>query len=350
MKKSVILVFAGILIFALSAFGQQPGASVPSLVAPAPGNANVWDTFKPITITFATANGIAQTIETMNQNWMKVVTERSGGKINFDYFPGAQLGSYMEIIEQVNVGSIAMSVTDISMYESYAHEFAVLYYPYLIDSYAHAGRIMYGEGGKILKEALAKQTKTYLLGVVQHGQRVTATVSPIKKVEDCKNIIMRTPEAQVYIDWTKGLGMSSLPMAMSEAYTAIQTGVAQGIELPIQALQSNGYTEVAPNVWKDAHMYAFQGLNCNQTWWNALPNFVQELMISTWENLQEDYNTFLLGQEDSVYAKLIKEGRTVTECDYRDQLRTIYKDSYVPKAKAVSESGTALLKAIELAR
>ena len=309
-----------------------------------------WDDFKPMVVSFATANGVAQTIEKMDQNWMAYITEKSEGKITFDYYPGAQLGSYMELISQVDTGALNVSVTDISMFESYCPEFSVLYFPYIMDDAEHAGRVMYGEGGEILKTALAEATNTYMLGYVQHGARQCATVNPINSVEDCAGIIMRTPEAQNYITWCNAIGMSSTPMAMSEAYTAIQSGVAHGIELPIQALQSNGYCEVAPNVWKDAHMYAFQGLTVNQTWFDSLPDFVQVLFVEAWEVQQDDYNTMLLAEEADIYDLLIADGVTITECDYRDELAATFADYYAPEAESISEAAVALLECIQNAR
>lgn len=341
MKKYLSLALAVLMVLAMAAW---------SAVAEAPAEADVWADFEPMVISNATANGIKQTIEKMNQMWMNYVTEKSGGKITFDYYPGAQLGSYMELIEQVNTGALNCSVTDISMFESYCPEFSVLYFPYIMTDADHAGRFMYGEGGEILKQRLAELTETYMLGFVQHGARVCATTRPINSLEDCKGIIMRTPEAQNYVKWCNGIGMSSTVMAMSEAYTAIQTGVAQGIELPIQALQSNGYTDVAPNVWKDAHMYAFQGMTVNQDWYDGLPVFVQELLVEAWEAQQDEYNAMLLAEEADIYADLVAKGVVITECDYRGELADLFKDYYQPTAEAIGEYGVKLLDLINAAR
>ena len=335
-KKLLATLLSAAMVLSLTACGgAKEEAAAPAEEA--------GDDFEEMVVSFATANGVAQTIEKMDQNWMAYVTEKSGGKITFDYYPGAQLGSYMELIEQVNTGAINVSVTDISMFESYCPEFSVLYFPYIMNDSDHAGKVMYGEGGEILKKALADQTETYMLGFVQHGARVCATTTAINAVEDCKGIIMRTPEAQNYIKWCDTIGMSSTAMAMSEAYTAIQTGVAQGIELPIQALQSNGYTDVAPNVWKDAHMYAFQGLTVNQAWFDSLPQNVQDLFVEAWEVQQDDYNALLLSEEADIYKDLEANNVTITECDYRDDLAAMFADYYEPAAKAISPEAEALL-------
>lgn len=355
MKKFLAITLAFVLVLALCACGAQPASQTPATPqAEKPTDvaveASVWDSFEPMVVSFATANGVAQTIEKMDQNWMSYITEKSEGKITFDYYPGAQLCSYMELISQVDTGALNVSVTDISMFESYCPEFAVLYFPYIMDDANHAGRVMYGEGGEILKKALAESTNTYMLGYVQHGARQCATVNAINSVEDCSGVIMRTPEAQNYIVWCNTIGMSSTPMAMSEAYTAIQTGVAHGIELPIQALQSNGYCEVAPNVWKDAHMYAFQGLTVNQDWYDALPDFVQDLFVEAWESQQDAYNEMLLSEEADIYDLLVADGVTITECDYRNELAAKFADYYAPAAEEISPDAVALLECINNAR
>lgn len=351
MKKILAIALAAAMVFSLAACGGNTASTEtkeePKAEEPA---AEEESEFEEMVISFATANGQAQTIEKMCQNWMAYVTEKSGGKITFDYYPAAQLGSYMELIEQVNTGAINVSVTDISMFESYCPEFAVLYFPYIMNDSDHAGKVMYGEGGDILKKCLADQTSTYMLGYVQHGARVCATVNPINKVEDAKGMIMRTPEAQNYIKWCDTIGMSSTAMPMSDAYTAIQTGVVHGIELPIQALQSNGYTDIAPNVWKDAHMYAFQGLTVNQGWYDALPAAVQELFVEAWETQQDAYNETLLSEEADIYADLVANDVTITECDYRDDLAALFADYYEPAAKAISPEAEQILSLILAAK
>lgn len=344
MKKRLFAVLLTIcMMLSMVACGSKEEAPAEEGEAQATGS---WEDFEAMEVTLATANGVAQTVEKMSQKWMDYVTEHSEGKITFSYYPGAQLGSYMELIEQVDTGAIQFQITDISMFESYCPEFSVLYFPYIMNDADHAGRVMYGEGGQILKDALAAQTNTYMLGYVQHGARVCATTNPINSIEDCDGIIMRTPEAQNYVEWCKAIGMSSTTMAMSEAYTAIQTGVAQGIELPIQALQSNGYTDVAPNVWKDAHMYAFQGLAVNQGWFDSQPEFVQDLFVEAWEVQQDEYNQMLLDEESDIYADLEANNVTITECDYRDDLAEIFKDYYEPTAKSISPEAEELFNII----
>lgn len=354
MKKFAALLLALVMVFALCACGDtgsSTSTTAPAAAAPAAAEATAtgWDAVEPIKIIYAHANALAETNNKMVDNWMNAVKEASGGKIDFDYYPGGQLGTYVEIIEQVDTGAVNMSISDMSLFESYCPAFGILYSPFIIDSYDHAEKIAYGDAGDLIKADLAKDTNTYLLGMIMNGKRIVDTTVPINSLEDCKGVIIRTPEAQVYTDTFNMLGMSPTPMSLTDTYTGIQTGTVQGFECPAQAIYNGGYHKIAPYIWKSGHMYSFQGWTANQAFWDGLPEIARTTMLQCWEDLQGDYNDMLIGEEDVIYEKMVEEGCTITEVD-RQSLIDLCSDYWQQKADKIGTEATDLLAAINAAR
>ena len=272
MEKSVMKRFLALLLALVMVFALCACSSTNEPKETQSGNeATSWDEIKPIKIVYAHANALSETNNKMVDNWMAAVEKASEGKISFDYHPGGSLGTYVEIIEQVESGAVNMSISDMSLFESYCPAFGVLYSPFIIDDYDHAKNIAYGKAGELLKADLAKDTNTYLLGMIMNGKRIVDTTVPIKSLDDCKGVIIRTPEAQVYTDTFKMLGMSPTAMSLTDTYTGIQTGTVQGFECPAQAIYNGGYHKIAPYIWKSGHMYSFQGWTANQKFWDSLP-------------------------------------------------------------------------------
>jgi TRAP-type transport system periplasmic protein len=67
-------------------------------------------------------------------------------------------------------------------------------------------------------------------------------------VEDVRGLKVRTPNGTIYIDTWKALGAVPTPMAFTELYTALQTGVVDATELPLQTFQAAKFAEVQKNV------------------------------------------------------------------------------------------------------
>ena len=285
----------------------------------------------------------------MVEGWMEAVTEASGGKITFNYYPGGQLGSYVEINEQVEAGAVHMSLTELSMFESYVPEFGVMYSPFIVESYDHAKAIVYGEAGDMLKEYMASDTNTYLLGIIMNGRRVVNTTKAINNLEDCKGVVLRTPETQVYIDTFNLLGMSPTPIAFTEVFTAIQTGVVEGFECPAQAIWTGGYTEIAKYVWKSGHMYGLMGWSCNQAFWDGLPEIAKETMCTIWNDMQDEYNDMLIADEDNIHSQMEANGCTITEGDTA-ALTELCSGYWDTKAEGIGDRAVDFLAAINAAR
>lgn len=345
MKRFIALMLCLLMVFALCACGAEDDKDQPQ------GEAiTSWDDVaETIVISYAHANATTETNNIMVERWMDAVKEASGGKIEFDYYPGGQLGTYVEIIEQIDTGALDMSITDMSLFESYCPEFGILYAPFVIDSYEHAENVAYGEAGDLIKQYLADDTNTYLLGMIMNGKRIVDTTVAINSLEDCKGVVLRTPEAQVYTDTFNMLGMSPTPMSLTDTYTGIQTGVVQGFECPAQAIYNGGYHLIAPYIWKSGHMYSFQGWTANQNFWDNLPQVARDTMVKCWEDLQDEYNEMLIADEDNVYASMIEDGCTITEVD-RQSLIDLCSGYWQEKAESIGDRAVAFLEAINAAR
>ena len=82
---------------------------------------------EPVTIKFAHAIPEGELMNYLIEDWMSGVTERSGGKITFDYYPAGKLGTFVEIIEQVELGAVDMSSGEPSHYDPWCPEVSMLY-------------------------------------------------------------------------------------------------------------------------------------------------------------------------------------------------------------------------------
>ena len=314
--------------------------------AKAPGGDPFAD-MAPIQIKYAHAIPEGELMNYIIEDWMAAVTERSGGKITFDYYPAGKLGSFVEIIEQVELGTVDMSSGEPSLYEPWCPEVSMLYAPLICDGYEHLGKCINGKPGQLIAEAMSEKNNTYILRWVFSGARVIASVRPLRTLKDMQGLIIRSPESQVYIDTFTLLGMSPTPMAMGEMYAALQQGVVEACECPAQALYEGGYHTITGNICKTRHMYALGTLSANKAFWDSLPEEARTLMLEVWDELDGDFNARVQASEDEYYAKFEAEGTLVTEFEDRAAFRKIAEPYWTEKAASIGGKANEILNAID---
>lgn len=338
-EKKMKRVILAILLLALTMTGcantaQQGVAS------------NSFADMKPVNIKYAHAIGEGELMNYFIEDWMAEVTKRSEGKITFDYYPHGELGTFVEIIEQVDIGAVDISSGEPSLYEPWCPEISMLYAPLICDDYDHLGRCIYGKPGELIAEAMSAKNNTYILNWVYAGARVIASNRPLRTLDDMKGLLIRSPESQVYLDTFMLLGMLPTPMPMNEMYKAIQQGVVDGCECPAQALYEGDYHLITGNICKTRHMYALGTLSANKEFWDGLPEAAKSLMLEVWDELKFAFNDRVQASEDDYYAKFEAEGALVTEFEDRTQFRSVAEPYWTEKAASIGGKADEILSAI----
>ena len=71
-----------------------------------------------------------------------------------------------------------------------------------------------------------------ILSLAVSGFRVFVTKRPVQTAADVQGIKLRVPEIPVYVEMARALGTNPTPIPAGEIYTALQTGVVDGMEAP----------------------------------------------------------------------------------------------------------------------
>ena len=323
MKKILALVLALAMVFALCACGakeapaeekpaaEQPAAEAPAEEAPA-------EELPEITVLIPTAGAAANIEAQYTEKWMALVTERTGGKVTFDYTNGGALGSYAELVDGVNMGAYDMTVTDISQLQSLVPEVAVLGLPFLMKDYDHLKAVYSGEAWDWIKECVASQTNTMLMTPYFCGFREVLTADKLATIDDFQGYVIRVPQADNYIKPFDALGFAYTTLAWSECYTSMQTGVINGLETAVMSFYTGGFYDLGKYVLLSHHMQAVNTVLVNQDFWNSLPAEYQEIMTAAFEELQAAEWDECIANEDYYREQMEAEGVEFTELSADD--------------------------------
>ncbi len=235
----------------------------------------------------------------------KVVDYMTNGQIKIKIYPGAQLGSEKETIEQTQLGAIDINRVSVSPVVAFVPKTAVLTLPYIFRSGKHMWKVLDGPIGKKLLDDLS--SKGFIgLAYYDSGARNFYTVKkPILKPSDLKGLKIRVQKNPVMIDVMKALGASPVPMAFEEVYSALQSGVIDGAENNEPSYWETSHYEVAKYYSYDGHTRIPEVVLMSKVTWNKLtPN--QRLIIKTAAVASSYYERYLWAQMVKKAIKAVK--------------------------------------------
>ena len=155
---------------------------------------------------------------------------RSGGAMKIAIYPSGQLGSERELIELLQVGSLAMTKVSASPLESFLPEMKIFGIPYLFKDHEHYWAVLNSEIGRNLLLA-PERIRLRGLGYYDAGSRsFYSTENRIETPDDLTGMKIRVMKSQTAVETVDYLGGSATPIAWGELYTSLQQGVVDGAE------------------------------------------------------------------------------------------------------------------------
>ena len=196
--------------------------------------------------------------------------EKSDGAMAIDIYPSGQLGGERELIELLQIGSLAMTKVSSSPLEEFIDEMKVFSTPYLFEDNDHFWRTLNGDVGRHI---LLSGESVFLrgLGFYDAGSRSFYSVNkPIHTPDDLAGLKIRVQQSQSAIQMVNTLGGSATPIAWGELYTALQQGVVDGAENNPPSFWSSKHFEVAKYYTLDEHTMVPDIILISQYTWDHL--------------------------------------------------------------------------------
>lgn len=266
------------------------------------------------------------------------LSERTGGKFTWDIFYNSELGSENEAVELVRNNTAQFVTSNVTNMPTYLDAFGVFALPYLFHS--EMDELTYLSTSEVaadLYQQLEDASGLVTLGFNCTGSRCLSTkgVDQFSSPEELRSmgVKIRSMEPKVWQDVISCLGATPVPVAYTELYTALQTGVVQGQDNPIANTVDGKFYEVLDTFYENEHCYNVSGYYTNTTSWNSLPDDYKALLMGLMEKYMGNYyhEEILKFQEES---RQIMEDAGVTFVG-KDQLDM---DAFYASANAMIEA------------
>lgn len=257
----------------------------------------------------------------------ELVNTRSQGGMKVQVYPNSQLGDERDVQEGMQLGTVEMAITGTAIVGKFQPEYNIIPLPYLFKDQAHVHRVMTGPIGKAMAAKLLEQKGIRVLDQKwDRAPRHLLTKKPVRTPDDLQGMKLRVPEQPVHIEAWRALGANPTGINFSEVFMALQQGIIDGLENPVDFLYTGGYYESAKNLTLTGHSLQVQALQVSEKFFQKLSPEYQKILTAAVIDAGEYQNHLIKTLENSFIDKMKAKGVQVISCNTELFARKINPD------------------------
>lgn len=242
------------------------------------------------------------------------VLEKTDGMVVIDIYPSEQLGSAAEMVEGVKTGTQDIALIADSNLASYVPLFNVIPMPGLFSGFDSVRTFTQSDAAAALEES-AREQGFEVIGWAANGFRHIVSKTPIESAADIVGVKMRIPNMSFYADEYTLLETTVIPLAATDTYSGISTGIADMCEDSPSNIMSKKFYEILDYVAIVGLNFTIEPMIMNSAKLASLPEEVQEIILEAAKAACAEDIDLTQEQQDEVIEQLTELGMTITYPD-----------------------------------
>ena len=225
--------------------------------------------FSHVTNTDKHPKGIAATL--LEQR----VNDEMNGKACLEVFPNSTLYNDNQVLEALLQGDVQLAAPSLSKFEQFTKKFRIFDLPFMFKNINAVDEFQNSETGQAMKQSM---TKRGLLGLAfwHNGMKQMSANVPLNVPSDANGLKFRVQNSDVLKAQMAAMGASPQPMAFSEVYGALQTGVVDGQENTWSNIYGKKFFEVQDGTTETDHGIIDYLVVTSTDFWDGLPADVRD--------------------------------------------------------------------------
>src|SRR5499425_1412389 len=267
----------------------------------------------------------------------------SGGRLSIQMYTSMQLGGEKEMIEQAQVGALAIARVSVGPMGPLVPELNVFNLPFMFRDDAHMEQVIDGPIGDELLKKLSDHPTAGLIGLcwMNAGTRnVYNSKKPIKTIGDLKGLKIRMMGNPVFVDTMNSLGGNGVAMGFDQLVNAMQTGVVDGAENNEPSYETGQHYRYAKYYSMTGHLIIPEILVFSKKSWEGLSKDDQALIGKLSKEAQHEQRKLWYEHEQRSLKKMRQAGAQINEVADRQPFQAAVKpvwDKYGAQFTALIE-------------
>jgi len=242
----------------------------------------------------------------------KRVNEEMNGKACMEVYPNSTLYNDNQVLEAMLQGDVQLAAPSLSKFEQFTKKFRIFDLPFMFKNIEAVDAFQVSETGQAMKESMVRRG---LLGLEfwHNGMKQFSANKPLLLPSDAEGLKFRVQTSDVLVAQMEAIGASPQPMAFSEVYGALQTGVVDGQENTWSNIYGKKFFEVQDGTTETNHGIIDYLVVTSVDWWDSLPADVRDQLATILREVTESRNAEAYAVNQQAMEAIIAEGGVVRQ-------------------------------------
>jgi tripartite ATP-independent transporter DctP family solute receptor len=262
------------------------------------------------------------------QVFKEELEKRTNGRIEVQVVCCGGLGPEEELLQAMSFGTVQGAAVTTGLIVATVPEFALPGMPFIFRNDVQAKKVLDSEVGKDLNEKLVQKMGVRNLGYLEIGNNwAVNSKRPINSIEDFKGLKVRVPPDPVQVAAWQSLGTNPVPMAWTELYSGLQTGVVDGLEATINGIWDAKFYEVTKYMVEVGNYYRAAIFGVSDKFYKAQPADIQKAIDESAAIAVQKEREKIQETNRDLVAKFKEKGIEITSPDLskaRDLMAPVY--------------------------
>ena len=238
------------------------------------------------------------------------VNDEMNGKACMEVYPNSTLYNDNQVLEALLQGDVQMAAPSLSKFEQFTKVFRIFDLPFMFKNINAVDEFQNSDTGQAMKESM---TRRGLLGLAfwHNGMKQMSANKPLEMPTDANGLKFRVQNSEVLKAQMAALGGSPQPMAFSEVYGALQTGVVDGQENTWSNIYGKKFFEVQDGVTETNHGIIDYMLVTSTDWWDSLDAGMRDQLSKIIAEVTEARNSESTAVNEAAKQEIISSGGVV---------------------------------------
>lgn len=317
---SLILVLIGVLIIT-GCSGNSATSNSNSATSDSDSTASNSNPASEI-ISFKIAGNLSSLRLEAVKLFAKTIEEKSNGRLKPELFLEGQLGTNDEDLStSISEGAFEMYFAQDFMANWVAPEWlGYANIPFAFRDPSHVIAFWNSDIGKEINERMISDYGVRLLldSVSVRGARHITGNNPITNVDELKGLKFRVPNVPAFIESWNATGAIITPIPFGELFGAMQTGLVDAQENPLEQIQQVALFQVQKYLMMTGHQYGVYLTHVQEEWWQGLSEEDKLIIVEADKEAADYFHQELPKAEEVILKQFADAGMTIIEKDKID--------------------------------
>ncbi|MCD6681791.1 MAG: TRAP transporter substrate-binding protein [Burkholderiaceae bacterium] len=326
----------------------RPAAFIAIIASALGAIGSAWAAPQVLKIGWTTADSKSDPYAITAHYFAEELEKLAPGKFKVQFYGGHQLGDEMQMLQGLQLGTLDMGVITGTVIGNVVPSYQLNDLPFLYKTNQQAHEVLDGPVGRILEKQLAAKSVVNL-GFAEAGFRHTINnTRPIVKPGDFDGIRLRVQPSDMFLDSFRALGANPVPLPWSDAFTAVQQGTIDGLEIPLAVIYANKFPEVTKYLSLTRHAYNALALLISEQTFRKFDKTMQDNIRQAARNTITRQRETMAKNDEDILNKIREAGMKVNEVPDLGAFRALEAEVYKKyRAKIGADVLDAALKEVQ---